>query len=341
MKTASLWRWCAVAVVAVGLAGCGKGDKPSASAEQAEAPLKVALMSPGPISDDGWNASAYEGLQQIEAQVGAEIAQKQSSNEGEFKQDFRDFARRGYKIIFAHGFEFTNHARDVAEEFPETYFVTTGGLPENARANYSPVVFVLDDGLYLLGALAGSMTTTGKIGLIGGQDIPPVRASFNAFKEGAKRVRPDVQFVESYVGNWEDATKAREQANAQMKENVDFIAQNADKAGLGVFQSVKEARAAGKNVYAFGTNRDQNHVEPSVILASAVSKIPDVFVELAKRAKNGTFEGKLEYFTLTGGWIDVIVNPALADAIPQSATDAVEAARAALRNGEVSFTPEG
>jgi len=321
-------------------AGCrAKPDKTSGPKTAGEG-FKVALLTPGPISDDGWNASAYEGLERIRDELGAEVAHKESKNEGEFKQDFRDFARRGYSLIFAHGFEYSIHARDVAGEFPNVYFVTTGGLPENVRPNYSPIVFVIDDGMYLLGVLAGKMTKTGKLGVIGGQEIPPVVAAFKAFEAGAKSVNPKVKIVSSYVGTWDDAAKAREQASAQIKEGVDFILQNADKAGLGVFQAVKEAREQKKDVYAFGSNRDQNHVEPSAILASAVSDIPKGFVFMAQRAKERTFTGEVHEFRLKDGFISVVYNPQLEAVIPPDAKKAVQDAQNAIVNGTLRVTGE-
>jgi len=332
-----LGRGLSIAMAVLVLGGCRDKARQAETPEPAKSgALKVALLTPGPISDDGWNASAYEGLQLIEKELGAEIAQKESTNEGEFKQDFRDFARRGYRLIFAHGFEFSAHARDVAQEFPDTYFVTTGGLQESVRPNYSPIVFVLDDGMYLLGVLAGKMTKTHKIGVIGGQELPPVVAAFRAFEQGARSANPRVKIVSAYVGNWNDAAKAREQAAAQIDEGVDFILQNADKAGLGVFQAVKEARGQGKDVYAFGSNRDQNHVEPSAILASAVSEIPKGFLYMAKAVADGTFQGELHHFRLSDGFISVALNSKLEASIPQEARTALDAAREAVRRGEVT-----
>jgi basic membrane lipoprotein Med (substrate-binding protein (PBP1-ABC) superfamily) len=199
-------------------------------------------------------------------------------------------------------------------------------------------VFVLDDGMYLLGVLAGKMTRTGKLGFVGGQELPPVSAGLDAYVKGAQSVRPDVEVITAYVGNWEDALKAREQAAAQIAEGADFLLHNADKAGLGVFQAVAEARKAGSDVYAFGSNRDQNHVSPSVILASAVSDIPQGFVDIARQVEAGKFEGALRYFTLKGGWIHVAYNPALEDRIPDDVKLAVEAAKEALSSGAISLT---
>ena len=102
---------CVAAIVA---ASC---SKPDVGAEQnAAAKFQVALLSPGPVSDDGWNALAYEGLLAIRDQLGAHVAQVQTSTPAEFAEGFRDFARRGYQLVFGHGFEFQDAAAAVAPE---------------------------------------------------------------------------------------------------------------------------------------------------------------------------------------------------------------------------------
>jgi basic membrane lipoprotein Med (substrate-binding protein (PBP1-ABC) superfamily) len=330
------------ALVALGFfAGCRGKDTTRRQARETPS-LRVALLTPGPISDDGWNASAYEGLLLIEKDLRAEVAHKESTNEGEFKQDFRDFARRGYDLIFAHGYEYSTHARDVASEFPQTHFVTTGGEEAFARRNYAPVVFVLDDAMYLLGVLAGKVTQTGVVGVVGGAELPPVVAAFRAFAAGVKSVRPEVRVLSSYVGGlqpWSDAARAREQAAAQIQQGADLLLQNADKAGLGVFQAVREARQKGANVYAFGSNRDQNHLAPTVILASAVSDIPEAFLGLARDVQAGTFPGRLVRFRLRDGRVRIVYNAALLSAVPAGAQEAVEAARQAFMQGGADYRP--
>src|SRR5262245_38799565 len=93
------------------LAACERGNEGTAeTAEGSKAAFKVALLTPGPISDAGWNALAYEGLVAIRDQLGAEITQTETKTPAEFEEGFRDFARRGYRLIFGHGFEFQDAA---------------------------------------------------------------------------------------------------------------------------------------------------------------------------------------------------------------------------------------
>ena len=169
-------------------------------------PFKVALLSPGPVSDAGWNALAYEGLLAIRDQLGAEIAQTQTKTPAEFEEGFRDFARRGYQLVFGHGFEFQDAAAAVAPDFPGTVFITTSG--NTVRKNVAPMRFMLEEATYLEGMLAAGMSKTGKAGAVGGIEIPSVKSTIIAFEAGAKAVRPDFTTVTTYVGNWEDVGAA-------------------------------------------------------------------------------------------------------------------------------------
>jgi basic membrane lipoprotein Med (substrate-binding protein (PBP1-ABC) superfamily) len=137
---------CASLLVA--LAACSRGgDAPS----QANA-FKVALLTPGPVSDAGWNALAYEGLLTIRDQLGAETAQIETKTPAEFEEGFRDFARRGYQLVFGHGFEFQDAAAAVSADFPNTVFITSSG--NTVRKNVAPLRFMIEEATYLQGILA-------------------------------------------------------------------------------------------------------------------------------------------------------------------------------------------
>ena len=104
------------------LASCGRGEPRARPAG-----FSVALLTPGPISDAGWNAGAYEGIKAIEKELGASISHVQVKSPSEFEEQFRAYAERGTHLVFGHGFEFQDAAARVAKEYPNTVFVTTSG----------------------------------------------------------------------------------------------------------------------------------------------------------------------------------------------------------------------
>src|SRR6516162_1490609 len=107
----------------IGLGGCS----PHRTRPTTVSGFGVALLTPGPVSDGGWNAAAYEGLELIKTRLGAETALVQTTSPADFEDSFRDFASRGFNLVFAHGFEYTDAALKVAQDFPNTYFVVSSG----------------------------------------------------------------------------------------------------------------------------------------------------------------------------------------------------------------------
>lgn len=308
------------------LAACSRSEPPADSADA----FKVALLSPGPVSDAGWNALAYEGLLAIKAQLGAEIAQLEVKNPGQFEDGFRSFAQRGFNLIFGHGFEFQDAAAAVAPDFPKTVFITTSG--NTVRPNVAPLRFMLEEATYLEGMLTAMMSKTGKAGAVGGMAIPSVKSTIMAYEAGAKAVNPNFQVITSYVGNWEDVGAAKEAALALVQQGADFLFHNADAAGLGVFQAAQQSQ-----VLAFGANKNQNDIAPEVILASAVIDIPRGFLTVARQVKDGTFVAKVEKMGMRDGVISLQYNAALADRIPPEVKTKVDAVQQSILDG--SFTP--
>lgn len=291
--------------------------------------FKVALLSPGPVSDAGWNALAYEGLLAIRDQLGAEVSQVETKTPAEFEEGFRDYARRGFALVFGHGFEFQDAAATVAPDFPDTIFITTSG--NTVRDNVAPLRFMLEEATYLAGMIAASMSKSGIAGAVGGMAIPSVESTLLAFEAGAVAVRPDFKLIKSYVGNWEDVGAAKEAAMAQIQQGADFLIHNADAAGLGVFQA-----AQTRQVLAFGTNKDQNQVAPDVVLASAVIDIPAAFVEVAREVKDKKFTTRITKLGIADGVIGFVVNPALRDRIPADVMKRIEETREAIVAGRLT-----
>ena len=307
--------------------------------------FKVGMLLPGSISDQGWNALAHDGLKAIEAELGAEVNYVESLTPAAWEADFRAYAMQGYHLIFGHGYEYQDAAIAVAKDYPEIVFITSAGASGAIRENVSPIVFRLEQATYLLGMMAGLMTQTGRIGMVGGQELPSGDSVFMAFEGGVKSVKPDAVLQRDYIGDWENIAKAREIATTQIDGGVDFIFHNANEAGLGVFEAVVMAQDSGKTVYSFGANRDQSTVSPRAVLANAVIT-PKAYVQLATAVKEGTFESKLYIFTMTtDGAIALTYNPALKDQVPEEVRQKVEEARLQILAGtlevpQIDFTEE-
>ena len=113
------------------------------------AAFKVALLTPGPVSDAGWNAAAFHGLQEIKQDLNVETALVQTQSPADFEDSLRDFASRGFNIVFAHGFEYTDAALKVGKLFPKTWFIVTSW--SGSAANVSSLTFKIEEATYLQG----------------------------------------------------------------------------------------------------------------------------------------------------------------------------------------------
>ena len=332
----SRWpRWLAASLasgLSAGLLFACKGDSPDANA------FRVALLTPGSIADGGWNAGAYEGLEAIRDQLGAEVRHVETRTPSEFEDGFRDFAQRGFALVFGHGFEYQDAAAKVGAEFPGTIFITTSG--DTVRPNVAPMVFELEQATYLAGFLGARMSRTGKLGLVGGIDLPSIRSTFIAFRAGALAARPDASLREVFIGNFDDTAAAREAALALLEEGADVLLHQANDAGRGVFRAVSDRAAAGARVFAFGTNRDQNGMAPDVVLASATLDIPAAFVEVARRVRDGRFTPTPLRLGMRDGIVALVLNPALESQIPPALKSELAELERRIRAGEL-VVPRG
>jgi len=319
------------------MAGCDASGGPRGDSEPdsraAGSAFRVALLTPGSISDGGWNQGAYEGLLRIQQELGADISHVETRTPADFEEGFRDYASRGYGLVFGHGFEYQEAAARVGAEAPGTVFITTSG--NTVRDNVAPMVFELEQATYLCGALAGRLSATGTIGMIGGIDLPSIRSTFLAFRAGARAVRPDATLREVFIGNFDDTVAAREAALALLAEGADFLIHQANDAGRGVFQAVSERVAGGEVAYAFGTNRDQNAMAPDVVLASATLDLSGAFVEVARRVQEGRFTAEVVRLGMAEGIVGFVVNPALAQRIPGDVRVELASLEDRIRRGDL------
>ena len=316
----------AILVSACGRSGNDVPDDGDVST-RAVSRFRVALLTPGSISDQSWNGGAYQGLMRIKDSLGASVSHIQTRTPAEFEEQFRQYGAQGYDLVFGHGFEFQDAARRVGPDFPRTIYITTSS--STSGTNVAGIEFAFAEASYLAGMVAGSITRTNVLGVIGGTELPPVKESFDAFTRGAKSVNPKITVLTSYVGNWDDVSAGKEQALAQIGRNADVIFQNADAAGLGVFQAARETKKA----LIVGSNANQNDVAPEVTIGSVVIDLPHAFLTVAREVKEKRFTARVIRLGSQSDVITFVLNPRLQARIPAPAMRALDSARAALRAG--------
>lgn len=296
--------------------------------------FRVALLTPGPISDQAWNSSAYKGLERIRDSLGAEISHIQTKTPAEFEENFRQYGAKGFDLVIGHGFEFQDAAQRVGPEYPKTVYLTTGG--SGTGPNIAALSFAFDEPSFFAGIAAASVSQNGVMAVLGGTELPPVKSSFAAFEAGARSVRPDIQILTAFIGNWDDAAAGKEQALALMSRRADVIFQNADAAGLGAFQAVRERGKA----WIIGANADQNQVAPEVTLGSVVIDLPHAFLLVARDVKDGTFTPRVVRLDTKSEVVRWVPNPSV-QVLSKMVTDHIDTLRAQLVAGTFTIPSSG
>jgi len=308
----------------------GEGEQSNAKDSGSNARrLRVALLTPGPISDRSWNGGAYDGLMAIRDSLSAQVSHVQTKTPAEFEENFRQYGAQGYDLVIGHGFEFQDAAVRVAPEFPKTIYITTSG--NTVRANVAGIQFAFEEASYLAGILAAGLTKSGNIGAIGGAELPPVKRSFEAYAAGAHSARRGINVVVSYIGNWDDVSAGKEQALAQIGRRTDVIFQNADAAGLGVFQAARESGST----YVIGANADQNAVAPEVTLGSVVIDLRHAFLLVAREIQDGQFRARVVSLGVRDNVVRLVLNPVLEARIPAATRAAIDSVQRRLFDGSL------
>lgn len=307
--------------LALGAAACGADASGGASDT-----FRVALLTPGPISDQAWNGGAYAGLMAIRDSLSAEVSHIQTKTPAEFEENFRQYGAQGYQLVVGHGFEFQDAALRVAPDYPNTVFICTSG---NATApNLAGMNFAFEEASFQAGMIAASLSSSGIIGAIGGTELPPVRASFVAFERGAKLINPNITVLIAYLGTWDDVAAGKEQALAQIARGADILFQNADAAGLGIFTAARE-----KNVLSFGANANQNEIAPDHIIGSVVIDLPKALLRVAREVQGGTFASTVYQLGLKAGVVQLVLNPRFESRIPDALRARVDSVGTAIIEG--------
>jgi basic membrane protein A len=305
------------------------------SASSASGAFRVALLTPGPISDQSWNAGAYAGLMQIQDSLGAQVSHIQTKTPAEFDENFRQYGSQGYALVFGHGFEFQDAAKRVAPLYPKTAYVISSSQAAQ-EPNVAGLQFAFSEASYLAGLAAGALTKSGVIGTIGGTELPPVVESFRAFEQGARESRPGVLVVKGFIGNWVDVSAGREQALAQIAQGADVIFQNADAAGLGVFQAARETKKA----LVIGSNSNQNDVAPEITIGSVVIDLPHAFLTVARAVKDGTFAAHAISLGTESRVVTFVINPTLAGRLSTPMRVRLDSLQAQMFAGTYRLRPD-
>jgi basic membrane protein A len=259
------------------------------------------VLDKGGKDDKSFNTSALEGARKAQKDLGVPFKFVESSDDHSFEPMLRSFAKKDFDLVFAIGFSQAEALQKVSKAFPKVKFAIVDA--EVNAANVQSLMFEEHEGSYLVGALAALSSKSGKIGFIGGMDIPLIRRFLLGYESGAKKINPNVVVTSQFVGvtgdAWNNPTKAKELALNQFNQQVDVVFAAAGASGMGLFDA-----AAEKKKLAIGVDSNQNGIKPGTILTSMLKKVDEAVYSSIKGTKEGKFSPGTKRYGLADGGVD-------------------------------------
>nr|WP_315185641.1 BMP family ABC transporter substrate-binding protein [uncultured Albidiferax sp.] len=338
LKKRTLIQLAAASAVAAALVGCGKKEEPApapaaapaASAPAAEAPppkpepLKVAFAYVGPVGDGGWTFAHDNGRKALEKEMGDKIVTsfvESVPESADAERVFRDMVGQGNKLIFGTTFGYMESMLKVAADSKDVKFEhATGYKNADNMAIYDSRTY---EGAYMAGVIAGKMTKTNTLGVVGSIPIPEVIRNINSFTLGAQSVNPKIKTKVVWVNEWFSPPKETEAATALINGGADVLFQNTDSPAV-----LKTAEAKGKR--AFGWDSDMTAYGPKAHLASAVINWGPYYIKATKDALDGKWAAGKSWWGVKEGAIDIV---SIAEDVPAETKTQVEEIKKGLADG--------
>ncbi len=320
-----------LALLALIAAACGDDDTD-------EAGLRVALVLPGEINDLSWNQQMYEGAKTLESEgLISQLAYTESVAETDAGRALRGYAEDGFDLIVAHSFGYGETAKEVGADFEDVAFAWGGGIG-GEEGNVADYAQPFHEAYYLMGILAGGISSTGVLGGAGGFDIPACHSLIEAFYLGAQEVNPQARGVTTYIGDWVDVSKAKEAATAAADEGADVFAACGEGPVLGQIALAEE-----RGLLATGYVGDMSELAKDTVFASMVWDTSALLRPMISDINDDSFTPAKEYRVgVADGGLLVEINSELADRIPSETMSLFEERRDEIKAGTftVEFIPE-
>ncbi len=332
----SLFKLAALsAVAAAALAGCGKKEEPAPAAPapaaapaEKPAPLRVGFAYVGPVGDGGWSYAHDQARKKLQAEFGDRIQTSyvESVPEGpDAERVLRDMITQGDKLIFGTTFGYMDVMQKLGAEFPDVKFEHATGYKTSANVRtYDSRTY---EGAYLAGIIAGAMTKTGTLGVVGSVPIPEVLRNLNSFTLGAQSVNPNIKTKVVWVNEWFSPPKETEAATSLINGGADVLFQNTDSPAV-----LKTAQEKGKR--AFGWDSDMTAYGPKAHLASAVINWAPYYIKATKDVLDGTWATGQSWWGVKEGAIDLV---SIAEDVPAEIKAKVDEAKNGLKSGSFAI----
>src|SRR5258707_577705 len=299
----------------------------------AQTTIKPAIVyANGGKFDKSFNEGVSNGAKKFSDETKIAVVDFEPANETQFEQAQRRFAQRGQDPIIAVGFSQAVALEKVAKEFPNIHFTIIDSVVD--LPNVQSVLFKEHEGSFLVGVAAALASKSGKVGFVGGMDIPLIRRFQCGFEQGAKYANPKAELIANMTGTtpaaWNDPGRGAELAKGQFDRGVDVVYAAAGSTGIGVLQAAKDRGKLG-----IGVDSNQNHLHPGAILTSMLQRVDLATYNSFKAAQAGTWKGGTQVLGLKEGGVDWALDKDNEKLITADMKGKVNAAKADIESGKI------
>src|SRR5438552_13516815 len=279
------------------------------------------------------NHSTPQPSQAAKDKLGVFLKYIEAADDNAFEPSLRAFAQRDFDLIIGIGVGQKEALRKVAAQFPKRDFAIIDAQVD--APNVRSMLFEEHEGAFLVGAIAALTSKTGKIGFVGGMDIPLIRRFEMGYEAGAKKINPQITIMANYVGvtseAWNNPPKGKELALSQYESGADIIFAAAGASGLGVFDAAED-----KKKLAIGVDANQNWMKPGLILTSMLKRVDVAVFSTIEEAKAGRFTGGVKRFGLANKGVDYSVDQYNAKILTESVRKRAEELKAEIIAGKLA-----
>lgn len=277
--------------------------------------------------DKSFNEAAYNGMEKWKKETGKNYLEFEVTNESQREQALRRMAEKGASPIIGIGFGQASAIGKLAKEFPKLQFAIVDD--EVKQPNVESIIFKEQEGSFLVGAMAALASKTGKVGFVGGMDIPLIRKFQCGYEQGAKYANPKAEVFANMTGTtgaaWNDPARGGELAKAQFAKGADVVFAAAGGTGIGVYQAAKDSKKL-----AIGVDSNQNHLQPGTMLTSMVKGVDVAVYNAAKNHKPG-----LTVLGLKEGGVSYAMDSHNASLVTADMKKKLDAAKADIISGKI------
>ena len=313
------------AALLAGAVACG--------AAYADAVKPAVIYDLGGKFDKSFNEGVYNGATKFSKEFKIAFRDLEIQNDAQREQILRKFAKDGFSPILMPGFAWATALTKIADEYPKTKFSIIDMVVD--KPNVQSMVFRADQSSFLVGVIAATTSKTGKVGFVGGMDIPLISAFQCGYAQGVKHVKDSNTVIANMTGTtpsaWNDPVKGGELAKAQIAQGADIVYAAAGATGQGV---LKAAADAGK--YGIGVDSDQDNLFPGKVLTSALKRVDVATYDSFKAAKDGTWKAGVQVFDLKNDGVGFAEDQWNKAILTPEAKKAADSAKADIISGKIN-----